>query len=182
MGEALWEAGRAYSVPKLLQLRDLKPSWRRRLQERIPENPEPASREALKDMEGRFCSEVAARILQLPESAVSPNCLASAPELVDVTEALLELDHGWKLEPLATAELAVGSKLSQVRLGMAKIAICQLRQAAKRARQSGSPVLRKVEAAALEESLTGEIQVSMQILHSIEELEPSILTSLTSSI
>ena len=88
-GEAIWEAGRAYSVPKLLELPDLPESLRKRLQRKFERMPAPDTADV---REGRFCPEVAAKILQLRETIVSPDGLASASELEAVGAAVAEID------------------------------------------------------------------------------------------
>jgi hypothetical protein len=173
-GEALWEAGRAYSVPKLLELPDLPQTQRRLLERKLGQMQAHGSEDV---REARFCSEVAAKVLQLPKTIVSPNTLANAPELEPVIEAIVDLNGDWT-EAGSDASLAtIGAMLAQVRVGLAELGLSELRAAAGRILATEPSLTQAQEAGAIESRIGGAIDDAIRILNSVEELEPSVLAS-----
>ena len=173
-GEALWEAGRAYSVPKLLELQDLPQPTRERLERKLTQE---GTLDLVEEKEGRFCSEVAARVLQLRKTIVSPNTLANASELEPVGEAVIDLDGDWVEVGSKTAVKTIGAMLDQVRVGLAELGLSELRAAAGRVLAAKPSLTQAQEAGAIEATMTGAIHDALRILKSVEELEPSVLAS-----
>ena len=173
-GEALWEAGRAYSVPKLLELPDLPQMQRRRFERKLGQMQAPDADDV---REGRFCSEVAAKVLQLRKTIVSPNTLANAPELEPVMDSVVDLDRDWMEAGSDTSVATIGAKLDQVRVGLAEFGLSELRAAAGRMLATEPSLTQAQEAGAIEASISSAIRDALQILNSVEELEPSVLAS-----
>ncbi len=173
-GEALWEAGRAYSVPKLLELPDLPQIQRKLLERKLGQMQSPDLNGV---NEGRFCSEVAAKVLQLAETIVSPNTLADAPELEPVIEAIVDLDRDWTEVGSDTAVATIGAMLDQVRVGLAEFGLSELRAAAGRILSAAPSLTQAQEADEIESSISGAIHDAIRILNSVAELEPSVLAS-----
>jgi hypothetical protein len=113
-GTALWEAGRTYDLHRALDLPDLAPQARDRLRKLL------AWQAAEPDPEGRTCSEVAARILDLPAKNVSPNTLAYAEQLEVVKDAIVPVDGTWTPEGVNTAVRSLASLVADVELGLAR--------------------------------------------------------------
>lgn len=167
-GEALWEAGRRYSLSKLLELPDLDPEYRP-LIERLRNRQSMTADES----QGRFCSEVAARILALPEPHISPNALAASGELEVVSDAIEELGEGWVEQPIESTRAALATLVAQVRLGLAQLAT---EEAIKTAQEISLKGIAQEEAVnKLDHFLTGKIADSINVLQEIRELEPTIL-------
>jgi hypothetical protein len=171
-GEALWEAGRAYSVPKLLELSDLPQATRMRLDRILKSMPEA---EPVSVREGRFCSEVAARILRLSNTTVSPNALANAPELKPVKAAIVDLDENWTEEGSDASLITLCARLNQLRVGLAQRGLSELEAAADRIRTNRSSLAREVDEVG--SLMDGEIRSAISVLDAIEELAPSIVAS-----
>ena len=91
--------------------------------------PAPASEDV---KEGRFCSEVAAKVLRLSNTIVSPNILANAPELEPVKAAIVDLDEDWTEEGSDTSVATIGVMIDQVRVGLAELGLSELKAAAGR--------------------------------------------------
>lgn len=127
--------------------------------------------------ERRFCSEVAAKILELAETIVSPNTLADAPELEPVMEAIVDLDRDWTEVGSDTAVATIGAMLDQVRVGLAELGLSELRAAAGRILAAEPSLTQAQEAGAIESIISGAIDDAIRILNSVEELEPSVLAS-----
>ncbi|MGX7924956.1 hypothetical protein ACWPMX_00095 [Tsuneonella sp. HG094] len=112
-GNALWEAGRAYDLHRAIDLPDLAPRARDQLVRLL------ARRGSEPDPEGRICSEVAARILELPAKNASPNALADAEQLELVEGAIVQVDDTWTPERVNTAAGSLASLVDEVELGLA---------------------------------------------------------------
>lgn len=112
-GNALWEAGRAYDLHRALDLSELAPRARDQLIKLL------ARRGSKPNPEGRTCSEVAARILELPAKNVSPNALAGAEQLEVVEGAIVPVDDTWTPEMVNTAAATLVSLVADVELGLA---------------------------------------------------------------
>jgi hypothetical protein len=173
-GEAIGEAGRAYSVPKLLELPDLPESLRKRLQRKFERMPAPDTADV---REGRFCSEVAAKILQLREAIVSPDGLASASELEAVGAAVAEIDPNRLEVGSATSQTAVGDLLENARVGLAASALSEAQGAVRRIQSAGSANALAEEAEALELAVDGAIRDTIVVLNEIEKLEPFVFAA-----
>lgn len=173
IGEAIWEGGRRYSVAKLLDLKDLKPAVRDRLAGRV-------TRASGEESEARFCSEVVARILGLGTTNVSPNALRTAPEVIEVDGAVLELGQGWTREGTETANEAVDSKVREIELGTAKLLANDVTEEVAQIRKGSGTT---TEAASrLQEAYSAKLRDQLQALEAIRMLEPTILTTRTSPI
>jgi hypothetical protein len=175
-GEALWESGRHYSLRKLLALHDLLPRHRERIERLLENQPTTAD----DDSEGRFCSEVAARILRLPHKNLSPNQLAASSGLQQVTGAIADLGDDWIAEPVETARDTVAALVSELRLGLAKRAIDQATKMVERLKAESTSQTSAV--AELDGVLTEEISDAIQVLKQIRALEPTVLHTETSAI
>ena len=173
LGEAVWEAGRNYDTSRLLELKDLRPDVRNWLARR-PRPPAPLGEDK---WQGRFCSEVAARVLRLEAHIVSPNTLAKAAELARVDEAMVELDDSREEEHCSTLLDAVCAKLDFIRHGLAEEAVSHLRVAAAHINQSGGQISTADETPQIEEWLSEELRISLEAIKAVEELEASILGS-----
>lgn len=113
-GEALWEAGHAYDLHRALDLPDLAPHARTKLEKWL------SRRGAEPVLDGRTCAEVAARILDLPTTNVSPNALAAAAQLEVVEGTIVPLDDTWTPERVDTAVNSLASFVSEVEIGLAR--------------------------------------------------------------
>ncbi|MBD8736848.1 hypothetical protein [Sphingomonas sp. CFBP 13706] len=113
-GRALWEAGRAYDLHRALDLPDLVPRARDQLVKLL------AWQGAEPNPDGRTCSEVAARILDLPAKNVSPNALVGVEQLKVVEGAIVPVDDTWTPERVNTAAGSLASLVAGVEVGLAR--------------------------------------------------------------
>lgn len=170
-GEAIWEAGRNYSIRKAEALPDLTRAGRRLLKSAIDLSP-PAD-----DVEGRFCSEVVARVLGFRDSSISPNELATRPELVDVPEALRPLDERiWKRMPLDGARTAVERYLAGITLGRAASLMEAANTAVQATPEESDDRIRRA-ADEIEATTAEALTKDITQLRAIEALEESILAA-----
>lgn len=176
VGEALWEAGRHYSLHKLLELADLRPESRKRIERLVKLQPQSAAEES----EGRFCSEVAARVLRLPDKMLSPNRLASASELQRVEEAVADLSDEWVVEAVETAKNSVAIQVSELRLGLAQRAIDQATELVEE--MKAEAISQEDAVTELDCAITDDIFDAMRTLKQIRALEPTILHTETSTL
>jgi hypothetical protein len=169
---ALLEAGRNYSLAKTLDLPDLAADAREMLTSKL------RGRRAAPDPEGRICSEVAARVLDLADKVVSPNALADADELQEVEDALMVLDGCWVPDPTWTATNVLDEKVAAIELGLAKRAIdlavqgaaTIMREASERRAATQEAVVDQLDA-----TFKAELKRSILLLLDIEKLEGTIL-------
>lgn len=166
-GRALLEAGRFYHIANALDLSDLSPEMRDKLTETL------RGRRGVPDPEKRICSEVIAHILSLADRKVSPNGLATAPELDAIEDSITELENDWTIDPTDTATDVLAEKVSEIEPGLA-------RRAMDRAIEAVAPVKRgeaTVDEAAdqLAAVFDEELRRSVGLMRDITKLEPTIL-------
>jgi hypothetical protein len=169
---ALLEAGRNYCLVKSLSLPDLAAAPRKMLTSKL------RGRRASPDPQGRICSEVAARVLDLAEKVVSPNALADADELQEIQDALIKLDGDWVPDPTWTATNVLGEKVAAIELGLAKRAMELAVQGVATIRRESSERRAAAQEAVvdqLEATLEAELRRSISLLLDIEKLEATIL-------
>jgi hypothetical protein len=162
------EIGRRYaSRAKLLLTTDLTPAGAAQLQ-----HPVRGLREhddALAP--GRFCSEAAAVVLGLDETLISPDGLANAADLVDVTDAVL--DVALLVEPHARR-----AELANLVAAMSKRTVPNLSgaiQALTKRKKAGGGGPTQEEADALEGQLNDALTSDAPLAVDIEKIEAEIL-------
>lgn len=161
---ALLEAGRRYSPAKAFDLTDLTKQARVVLEARL------RGSRRIPDREGRICSEVVAEVLQLPETIVSPNALASSTELQEVKDIILDVGDWSELPVRLDTDLV--TKVAAIETGLARRAMKAAQDATEPVRRGEVPVA--AAAAVLEEILDRDLRRSLKLLMEIEDLEAGI--------
>jgi hypothetical protein len=171
VARAVAEAGRGYiDIAKLQGLSDLTASGKNLLQLALdhpdykPANPA--------DLPGRFCSEVVARVLGMPDVDISPNALAQQTNLRQVADAVVPSD-GWHNVGRPNGLSEIMQRAQQFSNSIAPYAWTQLLQAAnalKGANQATRAAAAQTIEAFVDQSLTSDIKT----LNEIASLEKAV--------
>ncbi len=173
LGEALWEAGRAYSMAKLADLPDLTDKGRRILGRYIRGS-------GYSNPEDRFCSEVVANILRLESSNISPNGLASHDLLYNFDSAIRDLNEDWQSALVCDAQIK--DFLARFSLGHAERALQCGNVLADRLREVPTEereALIAQIAEQLDHAITGDIRNALEAINKVTALEAEVFSSIS---